>query len=184
MTAAQTSALSQTEAVTLLRSGSVLAYPTEAVFGLGCDPWNEAAVDEILRLKGRPADKGLIALAGHPDQVRAWVDCDPLAWRRAEKTWPGPVTWVFNAARAPAWLCADDGSVAIRVSAHPPAARLALAFGGPIVSTSANPAGRAPARTHAELRRYFALPVMTGRLGGLDRPSRIVDARSGRVIRA
>lgn len=184
MTAPQTSTLSLAEAVALLRAGSVLAYPTEAVFGLGCDPWNEAAVDEILRLKGRPTDKGLIALAGHPDQVHDWVDCDPLAWRRALKTWPGPVTWVFAAARAPAWLCADDGSVAIRVSAHPPAAKLALAFGGPIVSTSANPVDRAPARSHAELRRYFALPVMSGRLGGLERPTRIVDARTGRVLRS
>ncbi len=173
------------EAVAVLNDGGVLAYPTEAVYGLGCDPWNEAAVAEVRRLKGRAAEQGLIALAADAEQVRPWVECDALAWRRAEDTWPGPVTWVFAAAAAPAWLCAQDGSVAIRVTAHAPAARLASAFGAPLVSTSANPAGRRPARSEAELRRYFGerVPVMAGRLGGSNRPSQIRDARSGRVLR-
>jgi len=140
-----------------LRYGRVIAYPTEAVYGLGCDPTNIDAVQSILDIKGRPAEKGLILIGADFEQLLPYIDLEGIRdLPRVLDTWPGPVTWIIKARPdVPAWLRGAHDSVAVRVTAHPLAARLAKTFGKPLVSTSANPSGRPPARSALKTRRYF-----------------------------
>jgi len=180
-------ALDLGRAVELLRGGGVIAYPTEAVLGLGCDPCRPSAVQRLLDLKKRPPDKGLIIIASNERQIQAWIEHhDQL--QRARASWPGPVTWVLTASAAcPQWLCRPDNSVAIRITAHPGTRALCEAFGGAVVSTSANPAGLPPARNADALNHYFTGQLdglLTGDLGDCPQPSQIQDARTGATHRA
>lgn len=176
-------------AVAVLEDGGLIAYPTEAVFGLGCDPLREDAVDRLLAVKGRSRQQGLILIASDFDQLKGLLDTsDQAAVNRALATWPGPVTWVFPARdHVPAWLTGGRGSLAVRVTEHPVAHALCAAFGRPVVSTSANVSGGEAARDADTVRRQLGDAVdclVPGRVGGRDRPSEIRDARSGEVIRA
>lgn len=176
------------EAVRTLRAGGLVAYPTEAVFGLGCDPRNESALERLLELKRRPTDKGLILLAADAAQLSDWVEPLPeVAAARVRASWPGPVTWVMPArAGVSPLLRGAHASLAVRVTAHPLAAALARAFGGALVSTSANLSGEPPARDMETLRARFGDAVdyyLDGPLGGRDRPSEIRDALSGATLR-
>lgn len=182
--------LSPIDAAPLLRRGAVLAYPTEAVWGLGCDPLDEAAVLRLLALKERPVDKGLILIAAARAQLDGLLDWDAVPAVRREEidaSWPGPNTWVVPAtARVPRWITGMHPGVAVRVSAHPVVIALCEAFGGALVSTSANPAG-APAPSNldaldADLRRRVD-GIVAGETGGLDRPTVIRDALSGNALR-
>lgn len=176
------------QAVAALREGAVIAYPTEAVWGLGCDPFAEAAVARVLALKGRSADKGLILIAADVAQVEPWLAALDAGQRAAVlATWPGPYTWVVPAPQAPRWLRGEHASLAIRVSAHPGVQALCRAWGGPLVSTSANRSGEPPLAGPADLRAAFGEGlgyVLPGALGGDARPSEIRDAVSGAVLRA
>ncbi len=127
----------------LLKQGGVIVYPTEAVWGVGCDPQNHKAVMRLLAMKNREWQKGLILIAAHIEQVEPYIDMPSrMAWRRATATWPGASTWVFPATDyCPMWISGERSTVAVRVTAHPLAARLCDEFGGAIVSTSANRAG-------------------------------------------
>ncbi len=172
----------------VLRAGGVTAYPTEAVWGLGCDPFNPAAVERLIALKGRAAAKGLILVAADFAQLAELLA--PLTeeqYRRVFASWPGPVTWLLPPApAAPVWLRGSHPTLAVRVSAHPTVQALCRAFGGPLVSTSANPSGLRPARDPFTVRRYFGARidrVVPGGLGGRERPSEIRDL-TGRVIRS
>lgn len=174
-------------AARIMSQGGVIAYPTEAVFGLGCDPLNGDAVKRLLAIKRRPAAKGLILIAADFDQVRPFVATLP-----AEKLepilagWPGPHTWVMPAAAGlPAWINGGRETVAVRVTAHPLASALCETFGGAIISTSANQAGRPPARSglQARLRCPGVDIVCNGTTGGLDKPTTIRDAVSGNILR-
>ncbi len=176
-------------AARVLRAGGLIAYPTEAVFGLGCDPANAAAVLRLLELKGRPMEKGLILIAAAFEDLAPLLEPLPAAVQeKLDKSWPGPVTWLVPARPlTPEWLRGSHTSLAVRVTAHGPAAALCRAFGGPIVSTSANPAGRRPARTALQVRRLFGNAVdyvLAGEVGPFARPSDIRDAITDRVIRA
>lgn len=172
----------------VIRAGGVVAYPTEAVWGLGCDPLDAEAVARILAIKERPASMGLILIAADVRQLEPWIE--PVAGdveARIAATWPGPVTWVLPArAGVPAWLGGGRDSLAVRVTAHAQSAELCRATGFAIVSTSANRSGRPPARTGAQVRRWFGDEldlILGGATGGLDRPSEIRDAATGRPIR-
>lgn len=172
----------------MLRRGGVVAYPTEGVYGLGCDPLDAGAAERLAALKGRPRGKGLIVIAAHLDSLRPLLaPLPPDVERRVGAAWPGPVTWVLPAAPGtPAWLTGGRPGLAVRVTAHPLAAALCRAVGGPIVSTSANRSGRRPARTALAVRRAFGAAVdvvLSGPLGGSAGPSEIRDAASGRVVR-
>jgi L-threonylcarbamoyladenylate synthase len=176
-------------AARVLANGGVVAYPTEAVYGLGCDPWDQAAVARILAIKGREQAKGLILIAADPIQVLPFVEPLPSAsMTEILASWPGPNTWLLPARRTtPSCLTGRFDTLAVRVTAHPMAAGLCRAFGGAIVSTSANRAGRAPARSAFEVRRALdEAPdyIVTGPCGGAARPSTIRDGRTGRVLRA
>jgi L-threonylcarbamoyladenylate synthase len=170
----------------VLATGGVILYPTEGVFGLGCRWDNADAVSRIIALKGRGVAKGLILLINSLDQMRHFLILDGVDERVIQSTWPGPVTWVIPASnRAPAWLTGRQKSLALRVSNHP-LSRFLTGSVGPIVSTSANPAGRPPARTNLRARAYFPRGVdyvVPGPLGGSRGPSEIRDALSGKVLR-
>jgi L-threonylcarbamoyladenylate synthase len=171
----------------MLRAGGVLAYPTEAVYGLGCDPLNQDAVGRLLEIKRRPVDKGLILIASQFGQLTPFVLPPTVAiWEQLDKTWPGPVTWLLPARpTTPQWLRGRHTTLAVRVTAHPIAAGLCEAFGGAIVSTSANPAGRPPARSalQARLRCPGVDLIVPGRTGGLRRPTAIRNALTGETLR-
>lgn len=168
--------------------GGLIAYPTEAVYGLGCDPLNEAAVMRLLDLKQRPMAKGLILISADLQQLRPFVQ-----WLPAEQmqpvlaSWPGPHTWLLPAAPGvPEWLTGSHDSLAVRVTAHPVAAALCRACDSPLVSTSANRGKRRPLRSALQVRRAFHLGVdcvISGPVGGLMRPTPIRDARSGGIVR-
>ena len=182
------------EAAQYLAEGKVLAYPTEAVWGLGCDPHNEAAFLEILRLKQRPIEKGVILLAGQISQVEhLLVNLHPEIREQVIDTWSHQkngeraTTWLLPADEAiPTWIKGNHPKVAVRVTNHPLCIALCNAFGGYIVSTSANPAGLNPARSIQEVNQYFGsdLNYLNGDLGLSHDPSKIIDAITGEVIRA
>lgn len=176
-------------AVRWLRAGGVIAYPTEAVYGLGCDPLDGHAVQRILDIKRRPFAAGLILIASDFSQVEDFLlPLPPALRRRVFATWPGPVTWLLPCRPdVPVWLRGRHDALAVRVTAHPAAAALCARFGGALVSTSANPRGRKPARTPLQVRRYFGAAVdhvLTAPLGGQARPSEIRDGRTLAVVRA
>jgi L-threonylcarbamoyladenylate synthase len=173
----------------LLRRGGVIAYPTEAVYGLGCDPRNRAAVQRLLALKRRSWKKGLILIAADFSQLQPFIRPLSAAVRaRIMPTWPGPVTWLLPArSDVPRWLRGQSSKIAVRVTAHPPVVRLCRAFGGALVSTSANRSGQPPARQASEVRRQFGAEldyILPGATGGRLLPSAIRDGLSGEVARA
>ncbi|TWT22691.1 tRNA threonylcarbamoyladenosine biosynthesis protein RimN [Luteimonas marina] len=179
-----------TDAIAILHRGGLLAYPTEGVWGLGCDPFDEAAVLRLLALKQRPVDKGLILVAATAAQLDGLVDWDALPAERRDAvlaSWPGPHTWIVPATpRVPRWITGDHAGVAIRVSAHPVVAALCEAFAGALVSTSANLAGDPAPRAHDELApriRAGVDAIVAGETSGLEQPTAIRDARNGRQLR-
>jgi L-threonylcarbamoyladenylate synthase len=169
-----------------LRAGGLIVYPTEGVYGIGCDPRDHDALIRLLAMKNRPADKGLILIGCDEEQVMRYAQ--PLAaeqMARIRRTWPGPVTWVLPARRdVDRLVTGGRGTVAVRVTAHPVAAALCAAFGGALVSSSANPSGRPPARNALAARRMAGgALIVPGRVGAAGGPSIIRDGRSGRVLR-
>lgn len=177
-------------AIAALRSGGIIAYPTEAVWGVGCDPFERNAVERLLAIKQRPVEKGLILLAGEVGQLAGLVDWDALPPGRRElvlASWPGPHTWVVPATPGvPAWVTGAHRAVAVRVSAHPVAASLSRGFGAPLVSTSANLSGQAPARTREALDPALLSEidaVTPGETGNLPAPTPIRDARDLSTLR-
>ena len=172
----------------MLRTGAIIAYPTEAVYGLGCDPLDPDAVLRLLAVKQRPVNKGLILIASHFDQVAPFVTVpNETIQERINASWPGPNTWLLPARPdTPQWLRGKHTSLAVRVTAHPLAAALCDAFGGAIVSTSANASGRPPARNslQARLRCPGIDLVINAPTGEAARPTTIRDALTGRVLRA
>lgn len=179
------------DAAALVRASGVLAYPTEGVYGLGCNPQDRVAFETIFALKQRPATQGVLLIAADFAQVEHYIDltkvpADVLAQVKA--SWPGPHTWIFpRTAAVPDWVAGAHPGIALRVTAHGPAAALCRACGMALVSTSANPHGEAPAMDAQTVQRYFgdALDgLLDAPLGGLDRPTTIRDALTGTVIRA
>jgi L-threonylcarbamoyladenylate synthase len=174
-------------AAAILHQGGIIAYPTEGVWGLGCDPYNAEAVLRLLALKHRPWQKGLILIAASYDQVTPFVTTTPALLERVRNTWPGPVTWLLPARDAtPLWLRGTHPTVAVRVTAHPVAAALCRRFGGAVVSTSANIAGHPPARKRLQVQHRFGTAldyIVPGNLGSQSGATQIRDARSGAVVR-
>ncbi|MGL9769707.1 MAG: Sua5/YciO/YrdC/YwlC family protein [Sodalis sp. (in: enterobacteria)] len=172
-----------------LHQQQLIAYPTEAVFGLGCDPDSESAVQALLAFKKRPWQKGLILIAAHYVQLKEYINDDTLdsaARARIFASWPGPVTWVIPARpTTPRWLTGQHASLAVRISAFEPVRRLCLTFGKALVSTSANLSGQPPARSADEVRWQLgnAFPVLDEAVEGRLNPSEIRNALSGELIR-
>jgi L-threonylcarbamoyladenylate synthase len=175
-------------AITTLQNDGVIAYPTEAVYGLGCAPFSEKAVQKLLALKQRDLSKGLILIAANFAQLEPLLQ--PLPPERLDQilaTWPGPVSWAWpKTEKVPAYIHGDWDSVVVRVSAHPIVQSVCLQFGGPLVSTSANRQGENPCRNATEVNRVFGSlldHIIVSDVGGLDKPTPIFDALTGRVFR-
>lgn len=173
-------------AIDVIRRGEVLVYPTEAVYGLGCDPEDLAALEAIWQLKQRPQEKGLILIASQLSQLDGWID-PAQTLDHILPSWPGPETWILPAAPARHHHpLIRDGHLAVRISAHPVVRDLCDGLDACLTSTSANLSGQPPARTLAEIEQYFhdQLPVLEGELGGQTRPSRIRHAATGETLRS
>lgn len=176
------------QACMLLKAGAVIAYPTEGVWGLGCDPHNPAALSDLLAIKQRDAKKGFILVASHISQLDfllADLPGDKQAVLAAH--WPGPFTFLVPHRNLflPA-VVGQFSTIAVRVSNHPVVQQLCDGFGGPLISTSANLSGHAAARSAVQVRRQLGQNIdylVPGELGGAKKPSRIIDLMSGRIIR-
>jgi L-threonylcarbamoyladenylate synthase len=178
-------------AAVLLHRGGVLAYPTEAVFGLGCDPHDRAAFERLFALKQRPSTQGVLLIAADFAQVERYIALAAVpdaVLQQVRSSWPGPYTWIFpRSYDVPDWVAGAHAGIALRITAHEPAAALCRAFGGALVSTSANPHGQPPARAAQTVADYFgdALDgLLDAPLGGQAGPTMIRDALSGAIIRA
>jgi len=179
-------------ALTALRNQGVIAYPTESVFGLGCDPDCDVAIQKILELKQRPSHKGLILIAADIEQLVNYGDFSaltPTQINHIEKTWPGPFTWIVPVHKNLSKLISGDfDSVAVRVTAHPVVQQLCREFGKPIISTSANLSGLEACTNASEVKQMFtdnALleTVIEEAVSGLDNPSQIHHAITGKRLR-
>jgi L-threonylcarbamoyladenylate synthase len=144
------------DALSRLRQGGVVAYPTETYYGLAVDALDEGALEALLRLKGRGAERTVSLIVSDAAMVDSLcADIPPRARALMAAHWPGALTLVLPARSGlPAALVAD-GCVALRQSSHPLAAALVRAWGRPITATSANRAGQPPARTAGEVRASF-----------------------------
>ncbi len=173
----------------VIHAGGLIAYPTEAVFGLGCHPLDGDAVSRLLKLKQRPAEKGLILIADRPEALLPYLGEIPKpAWQRVLQSWPGPNTWVVPASdETPIWLTGKHDSIAVRVTRHPVAAALCRVAATPLVSTSANLSQHPPALNPLQviLRCGPGVDlVIHGKTGGLSRPTVIRDALKETLIRS
>ena len=172
----------------MLETGGIVAYPTEGVFGLGCDPANDAALKRILKIKQRDAAKGLIIAASEIQQLSPYVEpFSEIVESRISPTWPGPVTWIVAARpQISNILTGGRNTLAVRVSKHPVISTLCSSFGHAIVSTSANLAGDPPCLTAAETQlRLGELVdhVIDADIGNNKGATIIMDAQSGERIR-
>ncbi|KPK56608.1 MAG: tRNA threonylcarbamoyladenosine biosynthesis protein RimN [Thiotrichales bacterium SG8_50] len=175
-------------AASVLQRGGIAAYPTEAVYGLGCDPDNSLALERLLAVKGRDAAKGFILIASSLVQLEPYIEpFDETLSERVAATWPGPVTWLVPVrGDVSPLLSGGRDTLAVRVTAHPLAAALCDAYGGALVSTSANLSGVPPARSALAVQRMLGGRIdfiLHGDVGTLRRPTEIRDARSGAIVR-
>jgi len=177
------------QAARAVASGGIIAYPTEAVYGLGCDPNNGPAVLHLLELKQRHIEKGLILIATNLEQLLPYIETlSPELLQRIGNSWPGPTTWLLpKRPDTPEWLSGKHDTIAVRVTAHPLAAALCRACNSALVSTSANRHGQAPARNTLKVRQQFGDNldyVLSGVTNRQARPSEIRDGLSGEIIRS
>lgn len=163
---------SPNKAAQWLNSGKLLAYPTESVWGIGCDPFNQSAVEQLLAIKQRPIDKGMIVVTDHIDRIAPLLNALTSAQRRSiidswqmmanqqAQTWLLPLSTELSVP-IPSWITGAHNSVAVRVIAHPLIQQLCSQMVsadnpyGFIVSTSCNPSGQPPALSLEEAHRYF-----------------------------
>jgi L-threonylcarbamoyladenylate synthase len=176
------------EAVRWLRAGGVIAYPTETVFGLGCDPLNAMAVLRLLDLKQRKIEQGLILIASDFTQLEPLLlPLSASVRNRILKTWPGPVTWTLPCVpETPVWLRGSHTSLAVRLTSHPLARTLCQSWNAPLVSSSANRHGKPPATSALGVHNAFDGEIdyiLHGQVSGTGKPSEIRDGATGRVLR-
>ncbi|MDH5516513.1 MAG: Sua5/YciO/YrdC/YwlC family protein [Gammaproteobacteria bacterium] len=169
-----------------IKQGELVAYPTEAVFGLGCDPYQHAAVQRLLTLKQRPVEKGLILVASDLQQLDDFIE--PLTEQQIQTiSRHANTSWVVPAKNAPIWLRGKHDTLAIRLSAHPLVRTLCDYLQQPVVSTSANPAGRNPARNSLHCHQYFQHElaiIINSETGSLAQPTEIRNLLTQQIIRA
>ncbi|MBW3622738.1 MAG: threonylcarbamoyl-AMP synthase [Armatimonadetes bacterium] len=177
-------------AVELLRAGERVAFPTDTVYGLGADPFNESALAGLFTAKGRPEDKPIALLVGQPEDARpACAGIPPEAVRLMERFWPGPLTLVLPAApHLPGTLLGGKTTVGVRMPDHPLALALLRAFGAPLAVTSANRSGQPDLCTGEEVEAALGgrIPLLLdgGRTPG-GSPSTVVDVTASppRILR-
>lgn len=180
--------LSCKAAAIAIHAGDLIAYPTEAIYGLGCDPDNQTSLQKLIDLKRRDSDKGLILIGSSWQQLEPFVELtDATVLDRAQNSWPGPVTWIMPASkRCTALLTGGRSTIAIRVSAHEVVQELCTQCDHALVSTSANLSGQTPLRTPDDIANAFSADiagVVIGSLGGLKNATSIFDASTGVQLR-
>jgi len=180
--------LSINTAVQILQAGGIIAYPSEAVYGLGCLPDHLESIEKLLQLKQRPEKKGLILLASDLSQLSAYLSpIEPKILDKIQATWPGPYTWILPTPdTTPTLIKGDFNTVAVRVSAHPLVQQLCQRCHSAIISTSANTTGKAMSYTPDDVHSHFGEQldyILHGALGDSDKPTVIIDALSDKVIR-
>lgn len=173
----------------MLKQQAVVAYPTESVWGLGCDPQSASAVEKILQLKKRNVEKGLILIADCIERFEPFLaGLDEERLRRFREPTEKPTTWLVpDNGSAPLWITGGRDTLALRITEHPVAAALCKLSGGPLVSTSANPQGLPAAKSAAEVENYFATAIdvlAPGQVGDALNPSEIRYLISGEIVRA
>ncbi|WP_032093172.1 Sua5/YciO/YrdC/YwlC family protein [Necropsobacter rosorum] len=172
-----------------LKHNQVVAYPTEAVFGLGCNPLNESAVQKLLVLKQRPVEKGLILVAPTLSYLQPFINIaalDAAQLQRLTARYDRPTTWLVPAAPGtPAFLTGRFDSIAIRLCRHEAVRLLCEQTGFALISTSANLSGLPPCRTAQEVKAQFGadFPVLEMATGQAENPSTIRDLLTNQVIR-
>ena len=182
-------------AADVVQRGGIIAYPTEAVFGLGCDPNNPAAIKKLLTLKQRPAEKGLILLAGSYAQLQAYVDDNLLKRNLTSKQylaifarWPDAITQLLPAkSNISPLLCGAFDSIAVRITSHPDVVALCQQLGKPIISTSANLSGQVPAVTWQQVELQLGDKIdyiIKSQTLGFNKPSLIINALTEEIIRS
>ena len=170
-----------------LKSGEVIGYPTEAVYGIGCDPWNQSSVEKIAKIKGRESSKTFLMVASSIDQLTDLIDISTLS-RQVTSSWPGHTTWLITAKEnVPYWLQDEQtNKVGIRISNHPLVRKLCNEFGKPIISTSANLSGKEEIKNQQEFMKTFSSDInylVDGDLGDYDKASVIIDMETNKKIR-
>ena len=175
-------------AAAAIKNGDIVAYPTEGVFGLGCDPANIEAVTQLVALKKRDADKGLILIASNREQLTPYIGTLTAAIeQKLADTWPGPVTWILPCREnTPSLLSGGRPTIATRITSHPPAALLCEQCDHALVSTSANQSGQPACTSAQQVESLFGEKVSyTLRLpvGDLTGPTPIFDGVSGKQLR-
>lgn len=179
------------KAITILTEGGVIAYPTEAVYGLGCDPFNETAIQRLLSIKKRRPEKGLILIADDFEKVKSLLNLERITQEQLKTvlaSWPGPYTWIFPLKKSciSEQVTGKHGTLAVRISAHPVVCALCRELDSPIISTSANREGDLPLRTAEAVESYFGTEldfVLQGATGGLANPTEIRDVLTGKIFR-
>ena len=171
------------EALVDLKQGKIIVYPSEGVWGLGCDPVNEEAVYRLLKLKNRPVSKGLILVGSKLEQMKPYININKYKAKLITK-WPGPHTWIVPSRTTPFWIRGNYDSVAVRVSNHPIIREICNKFEGVMVSTSANMKGKTPVTTQQEVEELFeGLSIVEGSLGTLNSSTPIQDIQTDKWIR-
>ena len=170
----------------IIRLGGVIAYPTDTIYGLGCNPFDHDAVERINHIKQRPQNKYFVLLAGDIEQVEKLLDIKP-AQKQTLLSNTEPTSWVVPASSsAPHWLVDNNNELTIRISDKPEVKQLCHMLGYPLISTSANISGKAPARNSLELHRYFHQKVdkiLLSRTEMAGKASKIIRLCDNQVIR-
>ncbi|XBC44280.1 MAG: Sua5/YciO/YrdC/YwlC family protein [Buchnera aphidicola (Schlechtendalia peitan)] len=181
--------MSLSKCIDTLKNNNIIAYPTESVFGLGCNPNSKSAIIKLLKLKKRVWRKGLILVASHYYQVRSYISEHELSFQQRiiiSKGWSYPITFLVPAkSSVPYWLTGQSKFLAIRISSHYSIKKLCNAFGAALISTSANYSGLKPCKTYEEVVKQFGknFPILCGTVGKSQSPSKIINVISGELIR-
>ena len=169
-----------------LRRDGLIAHATESVIGLATSAYSEIGFNRLATLKARTLGKSFLVITANLRQVLEVADLEVPLQGAILDSWPGAVTWILPPSkRTPLWLVSEEGEVAIRMTGHKQASQLCELV-GPLVSTSANIAGKTPAKTLNRARRYFGQEVdfyLPGELGEYTRPSKIIHGIDGKTIR-
>ncbi len=179
------------QAVTVLQHGGIIAYPTEAVYGLGCDPKNLSALKKLLVIKQREKEKGLILVAANFEQLKPYLlPLEKNIEEKLLKSWQDshrPTTWIVPVKKEVSdYLKGRFNTLAVRVSKHPIVKELCEKFNGAIVSTSANISGQESVRTVEQVKQIFENKIdfiLDGETDLNAQPSEIRDALTNKIIR-
>jgi len=176
------------QAVNIIQNGGVIAYATEAVYGLGCDPDNDHAIEHILEIKGRNAKQGFILIASEVNQLKKYLgELNANEKKALATSWPKPTTLILTANDSISDLITGGRStIAVRITSHHDTKKLCEALGHPLISTSANLSGQPAIRNVWQLEKVFATNVnyiFPSSLGRANKPSTIINASTGQVLR-